>query len=110
MSVEHSHLAVSDLAHRPGHEDAALQLLREAADRYLASGSGRAVIQVGGNAPVIARLRAGGVPTEVEIGPGLMVLVTGKEWVARAGFRNTNEAIEGLFRSDPPIMWQRDGY
>jgi len=110
MSVEQAHLAVSDLAHRPGYEDAAVQLLREAAARYLASGSGRAVIQVGGNAPVITGLRAVGVPTEVEVGPGLMVLITGREWVAGAGFRNTDEAIEGLFRSDPPIMWQRDGY
>ncbi|MFB3880019.1 MAG: GNAT family N-acetyltransferase [Armatimonadota bacterium] len=110
MSAEQAHLSVTDLAHRPGHEEAALQLLREASERYLASGSGRAIIQVGGNAPVIARLRAAGVPTEVEVGPGLMVLITGKEWVARAGFRSTDDAIEGLFRSDPPIMWQRDGY
>jgi predicted N-acetyltransferase YhbS len=110
MSSEQAHLAVSDLAHRPGQEDAALFLLREAAQRYLASGSGRTVLQVGGNAPVIARLKKAGVPVEVEVGPGLMVLVTNRDWIARAGFRNVDDAIEGLFRSDPPILWQRDGY
>jgi len=110
MSSEQSHLTVSDFAHRPGHDDAGLFLLREAAQRYLASGSGRTVLQVGGNAPVIARLRKAGVPVEVEVGPGLMVLITNRDWVTRAGFRNVDDAIEGLFRSDPPILWQRDGY
>jgi hypothetical protein len=110
MSTEQSHLSVSDLAHRPGHEEAALMLLREAAQRYLDSGSGRAVLQVGGNAPVLSRLQKAGVPVEVEVGPGLMVSITSKEWTGRAGFRNVDSAIEGLFRSDPPFMWQRDGY
>ena len=110
MSVEQSHLLVSDLAHRPGHEQAALLLLCEAAQRYLSSGSGRTVLQVGGNAPVIAHLRRAGVPLEVEVGPGLMVLITNKDWVGRAGFGSPDDAIEHLFRSDPPIMWHRDGY
>jgi len=110
MSSEQSHLTVSDLAHRPGHDDAGLFLLREAAQRYLASGSGRTVLQVGGSAPVIARLRKAGVAVEVEVGPGLMVLITNRDWVTRAGFRNVDDAIEGLFRSEPPILWQRDGY
>ncbi len=110
MSVEQSHLTISDLAHRPGHEDAALLLLRRAAERYLSSGSGRAVIQVGGNAPIIRRLRMVGVPMDVEVGPGLMVLITSQDWIKRAGFRQVDDAIEGLFRSDPPVMWQRDGY
>jgi predicted N-acetyltransferase YhbS len=110
MSVEQAHLSVSDLAHRPGHADAALRLLREAAQRYLTSGSGRAVLQVGGNAPVIPLLRATGVPVEVEVGPGLMVLITNREWTGRAGFKKVDDAIDGLFRSEPPILWHRDGY
>lgn len=110
MSVEHAHLSVTDLAYRPGHEEAALRLLRDAAQQYLTSGSGRAVLQLGGNAPVISRLKGAGVPVEVEVGPGLMVLITGRDWIAQAGFRNVDSAIDGLFRSEPPILWHRDGY
>jgi len=46
----------------------------------------------------------------VEIGPGLMVLVPNRDWLKGVGFRNVEEAIEHLFRSDPPILWHRDGY
>jgi len=110
ISPEQNHLAVTDLAHLHGHEAAAVSLLQEAAKRYLAVGSGRAVLHLGGNAPVISRLQAAGVPLEVEVGPGLMVLIPDHEWIAPAGFRNPDDAIEHLFRSDPPILWHRDGY
>jgi hypothetical protein len=85
-------------------------LLQEAAQRYLATGSGRAVLQIGGNAPILKPLRAAGVPLEIEIGPGLMVLVTNRDWIRKAGFKNLDDAIEGLFRSSPPYLWTRDGY
>jgi ribosomal protein S18 acetylase RimI-like enzyme len=109
-AMEQAHLAVMDLAHLRGHEQAALMLLQEAAQRYLSSGSGRAVLHVGGNAPVMGSLRAAGVSLEVEVGPGLMVLVTNRDWLRAAGFRNADDAIEGLFRSSPPYLWHRDGY
>jgi predicted N-acetyltransferase YhbS len=110
VSPAHDHLSVTDLAHLRGHEQAALALLREAAASYLTGASGRAVLQVGGNAPVMSHLRAGGVPLEVEVGPGLMVLIPNRDWLAAAGLRNVNDAAEQLFRSDPPILWHRDGY
>ncbi|MFB3880424.1 MAG: GNAT family N-acetyltransferase [Armatimonadota bacterium] len=110
MTLEQAHLAISDLAHRPGHEDAALQLLRNAAERYLTSGSGRTVMNIGGNSPVIARLKSTGVPVEVEIGPGLMVLIPNRDWIGRAGFRSVDAALDHLFRSEPPVVWHRDGY
>ena len=109
-TMEQAHLAVTDLAHLRGHEEAALMLLQEAAQRYLTTGSGRAVLQIGGNAPILKPLRAAGVPLEIEIGPGLMVLVTNRDWIRKAGFKNLDDAIEGLFRSSPPYLWTRDGY
>jgi len=109
-SPEQEHLTVTDLAHVRGHEAGALKLLRQAAEGYLAVGSGRAVLQIGGNAPILSHLRAADVPVEVEVGPGLMVLIPNREWIGPAGFRNPDEAIEHLFRSEPPILWQRDGY
>ncbi len=109
-SPEQDHLSVAELAHLRGHEQAALALLREAAKRYLSAGSGRVVLQLGGNAPVMSRLRTASVPVEVEVGPGLMVLIPNREWIAPAGFHSMDDAIEHLFRSEPPILWQRDGY
>jgi len=109
-SPEQEHLTVTDLAHVRGHEAGALKLLQLAAEDYLSVGSGRAVLQIGGNAPILSRLRAADVPVEVEVGPGLMVLIPNREWIGPAGFRNPDEAIEHLFRSEPPILWQRDGY
>ncbi|MCJ7750177.1 MAG: GNAT family N-acetyltransferase [Armatimonadetes bacterium] len=109
-SPEQAHLTVTDLAHVRGHEAGALKLLRQAAEGYLSVGSGRVVLHVGGNAPILAHLRAADVPLEVEVGPGLMVLIPNREWIGPAGFRNTDDAIEHLFRSEPPILWQRDGY
>lgn len=109
-SPEQDHLTITDLAHVRGHEAGALRLLRQAAEDYLAVGSGRAVLQIGGNAPILTHLRAAGVPLEVEVGPGLMVLIPNREWIGPAGFRNPDDAVEHLFRSEPPILWQRDGY
>ncbi len=110
VSPEQDHLAVTDLAHLPGHEQAALALLKEAASSDLSSAVSRSVLHLGGNAPLMPHLRAAGVPLEVEVGPGLMVLMPNREWLAAAGLRNLNEAIERLFRSDPPLLWHRDGY
>ena len=110
VSTDQGHLSVTDFAHLPGQEQAGLALLRKAAEGYLTSGSGRAVLQLGGNAPIMPHLRATGVPVEVEVGPGLMVLMPNRSWLGPAGLRNVNEAIENLFRSDPPLLWHRDGY
>jgi predicted N-acetyltransferase YhbS len=104
------HLGVTELAHLPEHEDAALVLLRVAAQEFVKSGSGRAVMHIGGNAPVLAALQARRIATEVETGPGLMVLIPSRGWVRGAGFRNVDQAIEHLFRSSPPVLWMRDGY
>jgi len=110
MSAEHNDLVVTDLAHQRGQPAIALDLLREAASRYLSVDIGRVVLQVGGNSPVVSALRSAGVPIELEVGPGLMVLIPNRDWLRTAGFRRPDDAIEHLFRSDPPIMWHRDGY
>lgn len=110
MSPEGIDLVVSDLAHQRGQEAAALALLKEAATRYLDVDLGRVIIQLGGNSPVVRALHAAGIPIEVEVGPGLMVLIPNREWIGPAGFRNPEDAIEHLFRSEPPILWHRDGY
>lgn len=110
VSPEQDHLSVTDLAYVRGHEQGGLTLLKEAAARYLVGASGRTVLQLGGNAPIMPHLRAGGVALEVEVGPGLMVLMPNRGWLAPAGLRNADDAIEHLFRSDPPILWHRDGY
>lgn len=107
---EHPHLSVTEFAHLRGHEQAGCALLQAAADRFLDTGSGRAVIRTGGDAPILALLEAHGVPLQVEVGPGLMVLIANKEWMREAGLRSANDAIEDLFRSAPPILWHRDGY
>ena len=107
---EEPRLAVTELAHRRGHEDAALVLLRQAAHEFLAHHSGRAVMQIGGSAPVLTLLQGRRVPVEVETGPGLMVLFPSRDWLRPAGFRSVEDAIEHLFRSSPPNMWHRDGY
>jgi hypothetical protein len=65
---------------------------------------------MGGDAPVLNLLERRRVPVQVEIGPGLMVLVPNGEWIRRAGFRDQDDAIEHLFRSPIPVMWHRDGY
>jgi predicted N-acetyltransferase YhbS len=110
VSPEQDHLSVTDLAHLPGHEQAGLALLREAAVNYLSGATGRAVLQLGGNAPLMAHLHTAGVPLEVEVGPGLMVLIPNRRWLATAGLRNVKDALERLFRSSPPVLWHRDGY
>jgi hypothetical protein len=79
-------------------------------EAFLEKSRGRVILHVGGNAPVLALLEAEHVPLEVEVGPGLMVLVPNRGWVRPAGFRNVDDAIEHLFRSEPPIRWHRDGY
>ncbi len=107
---EHPHLSVTEMAHLPEHEEAALVLLRAAAQEFAKTGAGRAVLHVGGNAPLLAALQARRIATEVETGPGLMVLMPNREWMREAGFRNVDQAIEHLFRSSPPLVWMRDGY
>lgn len=104
------HLTVSELAHLSGHEHAGLVLLRSAAEAFLQKGAGRVVIHVGGDAPVLSLLEARNVPFEVEVGPGLMVLIPNRDWVRHVGFRNVDDAIEHLFRSALPVRWHRDGY
>ncbi len=68
------------------------------------------VLHVGADAPVIRLLEDRHVPLEVEVGPGLMVLIPRKDWVREAGFRSVEDAIESLFRSSSPVVWYRDGY
>jgi ribosomal protein S18 acetylase RimI-like enzyme len=104
------HLTISEIAHLQGHERAGLVLLQRAVEAFLEKSRGRVILHVGGNAPVLALLEAEHVPLEVEVGPGLMVLVPNREWVRPAGFRSVDDAIEHLFRSEPPIRWHRDGY
>jgi len=104
------HLTISELAHLRGREQAALVLLQHAVQAFLEKSRGRVVLHLGGAAPVLALLEAQRVPLEVEVGPGLMVLIPNREWVRPAGFRNVDDAIEHLFRSEPPIRWHRDGY
>lgn len=107
---EDPHLAISEIACLPGCEEAALALLAEVGRRFLATSSGRAVIRLGGDAPVLDSLRARGVSLEVETGPGLMVLVANRGWLKEAGLRNPEDAVERLFRASPPVLWHRDGY
>jgi|GEM_PF-1604580 len=107
---DQDYLAVRDIAHLPNQEDAALLLLKESAQRFLSAGSGRAVLYLGGSQPLVRSLQDAAVPLTVEIGPGLMVLVPNRDWLKGVGFRNAEDAIEHLFRSDPPILWHRDGY
>lgn len=107
---EQPHLAVAELAHLWGHERSLLALLRSAAQHFLSAGAGRAVLQVGGGAPVLAALEAEGVPLNVEVGPGLMVAFPNRNWLRTVGLRNVNEAVEHLFRSPTPVLWKRDGY
>jgi predicted N-acetyltransferase YhbS len=107
---EEPHLAVTDVAHLPGSEEAGLAAIQQAARRYTSGGSGRVVIRLGGDAPVLDLLRQRGIPLEVESGPGLMVLIPNRDWLRSAGLRRVDDAIERLFRSSPPILWHRDGY
>ncbi len=107
---EENCLFVPELAHLPGREPDALALLRLAAEQFLSRASGRAILHLSGDAPLFAHLREQRVPLELEVGPGLMVLIANPAWLKQAGFRTTDEAIERLFRADPPIMWHRDGY
>jgi len=107
---EQRHLSVQELAHLRGHEQAALSLLKAAAQRFLDIGAGRTVIQTGGGTPVLRLLEEQRVPLQLEVGPGLMILFPNVEWIRAAGFRSPGEAIEHLFRSPIPVMWHRDGY
>jgi predicted N-acetyltransferase YhbS len=110
VTPDQEHLTFTQIGHLPGHEEVALALLAEGAKRYLSVSSGRAVLHIGGNEPVAARLGAARVPLTVEVGPGLMVYFPNRDWLRPAGLRNPDQAIEHLFRSDPPILWHRDGY
>jgi predicted N-acetyltransferase YhbS len=107
---EQRHLSVTEVGHLRRQEEAALALLREAARRFLETGGGRAVLQMGGSAPVLDRLERQRVPVQVEVGPGLMVLIPNGDWIRPAGFGDQDDAIEHLFRSAVPVMWHRDGY
>jgi len=107
---EQRHMTVTELAHLRGHEQAAVALLRAAAQRFLATGANRAVFQTGGGTPVLRILEQQRVPLQLEVGPGLMVLFPNTDWIKSAGLRNPDEAIEHLFRSPIPVMWHRDGY
>jgi len=107
---EQPHLSVTELAHLRGQGQAALALLQTAAKRFLKAGTGRAVLQVGADVPVLRLLEERHVPLQVEVGPGLMVLIPRRDWVREAGFRSVEDAIESLFRSPSPVVWYRDGY
>jgi len=109
-SPEQRHMTVTDFAHLRGHEQAAVTLLRGAAQRLMAAGATRAVIHTSGGTPLVRLLEEQRVPLQVEAGPGLMVLFPNTEWIRTAGFRSADEAIEHLFRSPIPTMWHRDGY
>ncbi len=107
---EQRQLSVTELAHLREHAPAALALLKVAAERSLKSGTSRAVLQLGAAAPLLRLLEGQHVPLEVDVGPGLMILVANQGWVREAGFRNTDDAVENLFRSPSPAVWHRDGY
>jgi GNAT superfamily N-acetyltransferase len=104
------HLTIAELAHLSGHDQAALLLVRDAARSFLQKGAGRAIIHIGGDAPLLPLLEAQKVPFEPEAGPGLMILIPNRGWLRAAGFANADDAVEHLFRSTPPIRWHRDGY
>jgi len=110
ISPEQPQLSVSELGHLHGHEQATLALLQAAAEHFLPMGAQRAIVRVGGNAPIVPLLEAQHIPLHVEAGPGLMVLVANRGWMREAAFHTPDEAIEGLFCSSPPILWHRDGY
>jgi predicted acetyltransferase len=104
------HMTVTDFAHLNDAPEAILPLLRAAANAYLEQGGRRVVIHTGSQAPVLQLLEAQSVPIELEVGQGLMALVTNREWLKPSGFRNDGEAIRNLFFSSAPVMWHRDGY
>jgi predicted N-acetyltransferase YhbS len=103
-------IVVTELGHLRGHEDAALTMLRDLAQRSQEVGVTRAVLQMGGGTPVLKRLEEQRVPVQLEVGPGLMVLFPNTEWLRPAGLRSPDEAVEHLFRSPIPVLWHRDGY
>jgi predicted N-acetyltransferase YhbS len=107
---EQPHLSVTEFAHLRGHDHAILALLQAAAERFLEVGTGRAVIQTGAGTPIMGLLEERRVPLELEVGPGLMVLVPRRSWAREVGFRSIDDAIEDLFRSPSPVVWHRDGY
>ena len=107
---EQAHLSVTELAHLRSQGQAALALLQNTAKRFLEGGAGRAILQVGADAPVLRLLEEQRVPLELEVGPGLMVLIPRRSWLREAGFRSAEDAIENLFRSPSPVLWYRDGY
>lgn len=107
---EQPHLSVTEFAHLRGHDQAILALVRIAAQRFLEAGTGRAVLRTAANAPIIRLLEERHVPLQVEVGPGLMVLVARRSWAREVGFRSIDDAVEDLFRSPSPIVWHRDGY
>jgi len=104
------HLTISEVAHLNGHEQAALLLARTAAHDFLGKGSGRVILHVGGDAPILRLLEAQRIPFEPEASPGLMVLIPNRDWLRPAGFANADDAVERLFRATPPIRWHRDGF
>jgi predicted N-acetyltransferase YhbS len=107
---EQRHMTVSEIAHLRGHEQAALTLLKASAQRFVAIGASRALLQTSGGTPLLRSLEDQRVPLQVDVGPGLMVLFPNMDWVRPAGFRSPDEAVEHLFRSPIPAFWQRDGY
>jgi len=107
---EARHMTVSEVAHLRGHEQAALALLHAAAERFLAVGTSRALLQTSGGTPLLRLLEEQRVPLQVDVGPGLMVLFPNMDWIRPSGFRNPDEAVEHLFRSPIPVLWHRDGY
>ena len=103
-------LLVTDLAHLPGHVQAGVVLLSNAAQGSISAGGQRVIIQLGGDAPIVKLLESERVPLNVEAGPGLMVLFPDRDWLPSVGLRNTDEATEHLFRSQTPVLWTRDGF
>lgn len=104
------HLQVTEFAHLNDHAGAMLVLLKAAAENYLTTGGRRVVMTTGGHAPALKLISAQGIPTEADIGQGLMVMVTNRRWIKPAGFRNLRDAIQNLFFAELPVLWHRDGY
>ena len=103
-------LTVTDFAHCDEEPEALLPLLQNAANLWRTAGGRRVVIHSGGEAPVLRLLEAQGVPLELDIGQGLMALIVHQQWIKAAGFRDQQDALQGLFPSGRPLMWHRDGY
>ncbi len=108
--ADQANLTVGEFAHLNDDAPALLPMLRSAAESWRATGGRRVIIQTGGQAPVLQLLEAQSVPHELAVGQGVMVLVTGRNWLKPAGFRDEQDAIRNLFFAEVPVMWHRDGY